>query len=121
MAKYTEADVQNAFSDVQNGISVAKAAKIWSVPRTTLRHRLEGSTTHRAAATRFQRLSPVQENLLVEWIRKQGTLGLPPTHSSVRYFVTRILAEGGDVQPLGRRWMAGFFKRNPAVKTLPGI
>ncbi|KAJ0161391.1 hypothetical protein CTA2_6302 [Colletotrichum tanaceti] len=30
----------------------------------------------------------------------------------------RILKDGGDSQPLGRKWMEGFSRRNPAVKTL---
>ena len=73
------------------------------MPCNALRQQLEGSSTHRVAAARFQRLSPVQENLLVEWICTQGALGLPLTHSSVRYFVTRILVEGGHVRLLGKR------------------
>ena len=120
MAKYTQQDVQNATSDIQNGMALTTAAKIWSVPRSTLQDRVCGTKSHQTAETRFQRLSPIQEHLLVEWIRTQGALGLPPTHNAIRYFVTRILVEEGDVRPLGKHWMEGFFKRNPSVRTLPG-
>jgi hypothetical protein len=60
-----------------------------------------------------QRLSLWQEENLVDWILIQGALGVPPTHAQIFYFVTRILANNGDTQPLGKYWMQGFFARNP--------
>ena len=78
MAKYTENDLQNALSDIQNGMAAAKAAKVWSVPRTTLRHRLRGREPLKVAKAHCQRLSPIQEEHLAHWIRVQGTIGCPP-------------------------------------------
>ncbi|KAK1963871.1 hypothetical protein LY78DRAFT_659941 [Colletotrichum sublineola] len=30
----------------------------------------------------------------------------------------RVLKAGGDLRPLGRKWMEGFLRRNPALQTL---
>ncbi|KAK6815478.1 hypothetical protein RU639_008682 [Aspergillus parasiticus] len=56
-----------------------------------------------------QRLSAIQE-----------ALGLPPTHQQLREFATRILAAQGDTQPLGKRWINSFLRRNPEIGTVRG-
>ena len=73
MAKYTENDLLNALADIQRGMAAAKAAKLWSVPRTTLRDRLRGAEPLKVAMAHCQRLSPSQEESLAQWIRIQGT------------------------------------------------
>ena len=120
MAKYTENDLQNALSDIQNGMAVAKAAKVWSVPRTTLRRRLRGAQPRKVAKEHRQRLSAIQEEHLARWIRVQGTIGCPPTHATIRFIASRILVNDGDLQPLGKNWMEGFLRRNPSIRTIPG-
>ena len=120
MAKYTENDLLNALADIQRGTAAAKAAKLWSVPRTTLRNRLRGAEPLKVAMAHCQRLSPSQEESLAQWIRIQGTIGYPPTHATIRFIASRILANDGDLKPLGRNWMEGFLKRNPSVKTMKG-
>ena len=120
MPKYTETDLRNALSDIQNGMSEAKAAIVWSVPRNTLRNRIHGHHPRQIGAEHLQRLAPIQEQRLVDWIRVQGTLGTPPNHATIREIVRRMLADDGDLQPLGKKWMEGFFRRNPTIKTMPG-
>ena len=120
MAKYTEIDLQNALADIRKGMTAAQAARVWSVPRTILGHRLRGGEPFKVAKAHCQRLSPSQEEALVQWIRVQGTIGYPPTHATIRFIASRILAHGGDLKPLGRNWMEGFLRRNPSVKTMKG-
>ena len=43
MAIYTENDVQNALTDIRNGVALATAATRNGVPRNTLRERLGGA------------------------------------------------------------------------------
>jgi 4-hydroxybenzoate polyprenyltransferase len=64
-----------------------------------------------------QRLSTVQEERLTEWVLTQESLGLGPTHGQIRDFTGRILRARGDNKPLGKRWMDGFLRRNPILKT----
>ena len=120
MAKYTETDLQNALADIRKGMSAAQAARVWSVPRTTLGHRLHGGKPLKVAKAHCQRLSPSQEEALVQWIRVQGTIGYPPTHTTIRFIASRILAHDGNPKPLGRNWMEGFLRRNPSIKTMKG-
>jgi len=61
MAIYTENDVQNALTDVRNGVALATAATRNGVPRNTLRGRLGGTQSCRYAHKDEQRLSTVQE------------------------------------------------------------
>ena len=65
----------------------------------------------------MQRLAPVQEQRLTDWVLVQESLGRNPTHAQIRAFAGRILATRHDTAPLGKRWMTGFLKRNPVLKT----
>ena len=120
MAKYTENDLLNALADIQRGMAAAKAAKLWSVPPTTLRDRLRGAEPLKVTKAHCQRLSPSQEESLAQWIRIQGTVEYPPTHTTIRFIASQILANDGDLKPLGKNWIKRFLKRNPSVKTIKG-
>lgn len=115
-SQYDEKSLQSAILDVQNGMSVQRASKTWGVPRSTLQNRLKGSESHKIAHSHLQRLSTEQEEKVVQWITLQESLGLAPSHSQIRSFVTKILLLGGDSEPLGRRWMQSFLKRHPELR-----
>lgn len=114
---YTEEDVQRALNAITNGTSQKKAGLEFGVPRSTLQNRMKGHISRQEAHIPQQRLSTVQEERLVTWVLTQESLGLAPTHSQIRAFAGRILQVRGDVIPLGRRWMTGFLRRNPILKT----
>lgn len=120
MPSYTEEDLQNAIQDVLSGISIRKAASGRGVPRQTISDRLSGRTTRKESHEDQQRLSKEQETSLRKWILIQQELGVPPTHSQLRDFATRILRNAGDTQPLGKHWVEGFLSRNREVKTVKG-
>jgi DDE superfamily endonuclease/Tc5 transposase DNA-binding domain len=117
MAKYTEYDIGQAILAVTNGQSIKSAALQWGIPRTTLHGRLHGRESRNEAFAGQQRLSPAQEKSLTQWILMQSDLGLPPTHAQIKQFTTRILAVKGDHEPLGKRWMQAFLRRNPSLRT----
>ena len=114
---YTEDDVQRALQEIAEGKSVRKAHLDWGVPRSTLQDRIDGRVSQKEAQEPYQRLSMVQEQRLTDWVLVQEALGLNPTHTQIRVFAGRILAAKGDAIPLGKRWMAGFMRRNPVLKT----
>jgi hypothetical protein len=68
MQQYTDYDISQALQAVAAGQSVRRAALDWGVPRSTLRCRLSGTETRQIAAETQQRLSPVQEKRLVDWV-----------------------------------------------------
>ncbi|KAF5488780.1 hypothetical protein CGCF413_v012397 [Colletotrichum fructicola] len=118
---YTENEINQALADMANGISARNASRRWGVPRSTLQDRTKGAQQRAAAFEDLQRLSHTQEAKLASWVQIQADLGLPPTHQQVKDFAQRILHAMGDTQPLGKRWMDGFLRRNPSIKAMVQI
>ena len=120
MAQYTEADIENALTDIQNGVPKSTAAMRHGIPRTTLRGRISGSRHHKIAYNNMQRLSIVQEENLARWVLRQEALNYAPTHAQVRAIATGVLKQAGDFEPLGKKWTAHFLNRHPELKTKLG-
>lgn len=120
MPKCTESDLTAALESVRSGRSVNAASRLWGVPRSTLRHRISGFPSKAKYAASSQRLSPLQEKHLTDWVLAQRALGFPPTHAQVREFASRVLGSSGDHRPLGKNWTEGFVQRNPALKPSKG-
>ncbi|KAL8364922.1 hypothetical protein RB595_004887 [Gaeumannomyces hyphopodioides] len=114
--QYTEEDVERAVAAVQAKVPISRAARLWGIPRTTLRRRLTGSLPGRQAQEQYQRIPPEQEKRLADWVLLQASLGLPPTHAEVRFFAQEILLQQGDPQPLGKHWIRGFLGRYPEIR-----
>jgi hypothetical protein len=120
MAPYTESDIAGALDDIRCGVSARMAAQRWGVPRSTIFSRSNGCQSRKQGAEALQRLSQYQERQLCEWARIQDSLGLAASHSQLKEFAQRILATQGDHEPLGKRWITGFLRRNPEIKTMRG-
>lgn len=116
MARYTEDEVNQALESIANGQSLRLASAQWGIPRSTLRHRIQGTQPRSTAASSRQKLSPVQERHLVDWVQVQAALGLPPTHQQVREFAERVLRLQGGHQTLGKNWFQAFLRRNPSIR-----
>ncbi|PZD36703.1 transposase-like protein, partial [Pyrenophora tritici-repentis] len=67
-----------------------------------------------------QRLTPEQEDFLVQWILEEEARAFPPSHARAREMANRILRMNGDHRPVGKHWMAAFLKRNPRVASVVG-
>ena len=80
MPSYTENALTAAIDAVNAGTPVKRAAHDYGIPLTTLRHRLAGRQSKITAHTFQQKLSPVQESRLAEWIRIQDAFGLALTY-----------------------------------------
>ena len=119
MPPYSENALQGALNAVYSGDSVIHAAADYAVPKTTLLSRLQGRESYKTAHASRQRLSTAQEDHMVNWIRIQAALALPPSYAQIRALAACVLQAGGDATPLGRRWLDAFFKRNPTCKTMP--
>ncbi|KAI3573509.1 hypothetical protein IWW34DRAFT_756535 [Fusarium oxysporum f. sp. albedinis] len=89
-----------AINLIQNGQSQVKAAKEASVPRSSLRDRLQGIEPRNKAHPDQQRLGPAVEDDIIRWLRLQDALCTPLTHFQIRQLVIRILSLQGDHDPV---------------------
>ncbi|TVY12490.1 hypothetical protein LARI1_G009648, partial [Lachnellula arida] len=117
MPLYTENDVQLALRAIASGMTQKTAGLEYGVPRGTLQDRIKGRLSRQEAHTFQQRLSMIQEDHLTKWVLVQESIGLAPTHQQIKTFAGRIASNQGDAKPMGKRWMAGFLRRNPILKT----
>ncbi|CCD33716.1 hypothetical protein BofuT4_P065280.1 [Botrytis cinerea T4] len=114
---YTEDDIAAALFAIAGGMSMRKACSEYGIPRTTLHNRINGHLSHKKGAQNLQKIAPVQERALANWILVQEALGTSPTHRQIRELGESILnLEGGDLS-LGKRWIHSFLERNPEIKT----
>jgi hypothetical protein len=112
-SRYTSENVMLALEAIANSISEQKASLDYRVLRTTILSRIDSHTPHQE----IQKLAPVQEKRLIEWILVHEGLGLSPTHTQIKDFAQRLLAVRGDTITLGKRWIRGLLKRNPILRT----
>ena len=82
--QYTEFDLYHAIQAVENGQSLREVARDYEIPRGTLRRRIGGSKTRKQGAQDLQRLSPIQEEELVNWISTQEAMGTSATHAQIK-------------------------------------
>ncbi|KAI1000169.1 hypothetical protein K3495_g8029, partial [Podosphaera aphanis] len=103
-----ESAIQDAISEINSGSykSERAVAKAYGVPRSTLRSRIRGDHSHTIAHSNQQRLSPEQEEYVIEWILEEDSRAQPPSHPRAREMVTRILQMNGDSRPLGKLWLS---------------
>ena len=84
-------------------------AKKYGLVESTLRRRFKGQTVsiEAARAITHQRLSIVQEEVLIERINQLTDRGLPPTGSIVRNLAEELLQDR-----VGKNWTSGFVHRH---------
>ena len=91
MPAYTEEEMQNAITAVENGGSLHQASKQYKVPRSTLRSRLRGASSKEEVNHDGQKLSVTEETSLANWARIQYAFGLPLTHRQLHLAAQRML------------------------------
>src|SRR6266699_5641784 len=118
MPSYTENTFAAAIDAVNAGTPLRRAAREYGIPKATLRDRRADRQAKTIAHTFQQKLSPIQESRLTEWICIQDALSLGPIHAQIRTFANRILLAGGSTVGVGKHWLEGFLRCNPSVRTL---
>jgi hypothetical protein len=105
-----------AISDLQNGkiSKIAHAAKIYNLPRTTLRNRLHGTQQRSLVRANNHKLAQFEEESLVKWVLDLDRRGLPPRHSLVREMANHLLSQHGG-QQVGEKWVYNLVKRRPEI------
>ena len=89
-----------AISDFQNGKipNIAQAARIYNIPRTTLRNRLHGIEQRSLVRANGHKLTQYEEESLIKWVLDLDRRALPPRHSLIRDMANYILSQRGDQQ-----------------------
>jgi predicted DNA-binding protein (UPF0251 family) len=104
-ARMTVADeaIDQAIESVNSGVPQKEAAKQWGVPPTTLWNRLHGTRADKEVKKAKQRLTEVQEAIIVDWAKSEERAGQGRSKVRLRAFGQAILMETGDMKPLGAR------------------
>jgi hypothetical protein len=71
--------IAESLQKVDNGRSILTAARDFKILRSTLQGRLKGSQPRRNLAISNQKLSPVQEETLINWILDIDAAGRTPS------------------------------------------
>jgi hypothetical protein len=98
-------------------LSISAVARKFSVSCCTLSDRLCGAHSNHEAHMDKQRLTPEQEEKLVEWIIDWRRNGVGITHQMVGLMVTTIICVNGNNQPVGQHWISHFIQRHERLKT----
>ena len=65
-------------------------------------------------------LSFYQEELIVDWIWMEDSVGRAPTHEDMRQLAEALAAQQGKADKLGKIWTQRFLNRHPEIKTMRG-
>ncbi|CCF45783.1 transposase, partial [Colletotrichum higginsianum] len=113
-----EAQLILAVQAIKNtpNLSIRAAARIYSVPFTTLRDRLNGKPSRRDIMPKLRNLTLLEEEKLVKYILDLDARSFPPRISGVEEMANHLLADRG-ARPVGKRWASNFIKRQPQLRT----
>jgi hypothetical protein len=100
--------------------SFRRLARLYNVPRTTLQTRLQGVTPKHEITRVNRRLSPVEEQSLVQWILDLDRCGIPPQIIDVRRMADVLLPARGQnppPPPLGKNWVSRWVNNQVELQT----
>jgi hypothetical protein len=105
-----ETSIDSAIAELNMQIqpNYAATAKKFNVNRTTLRRRFLGTqlSAREASSQTHQKLTIVQEEVLIDWINKLTDRTMPPTTQ-----IVRNVAEELSGSPVGKNWVSQFVGR----------
>lgn len=105
----TPLDIALENLSIQDVPNVNLAAKTYGVVESTLRRRWKNKTTshQEASSLHKQRLTNVQEEVLISQIDRLTDRGLPPTAQMVKNFAEEIIQDS-----VGKNWTSDFVRRH---------
>jgi hypothetical protein len=99
-------------------VSIRKAAKLYGIKNwERLRGRLHGARPRENHSADMQRLSPMEESVLVTWCLQLYNWGWPARITQLRRMAVELLKEKGDTRELGSCWQGAFLRRHPELKS----
>ena len=100
--------------------SICALAKAYNVPKSTLQTRIRGTQPRSETASVNRKLSPIEEQSLVQWILDLNRRGFPPHIINVRRMADALLAARGQdppPQPVGKNWVSRFIQSQLELQT----
>jgi hypothetical protein len=99
-------------------VSIRKAAKLYGIKNwERLRGRLHGARPRENHSAEMQRLSPMEESVIVAWCLQLYNWGWPARITQLRRMAVELLKEKGDTRALGSSWQSSFLRRHPELKS----
>jgi len=93
--------------------SVRALAAAYDVPKSTLQRRLHGTQARSEIVSVNRKLSPIEEQSLVQWILELDRRGFPPYIIDVRRMADALLSARGQdppPPPVGKKWVSRFIQ-----------
>ncbi|XP_060606285.1 uncharacterized protein LOC132758607 [Ruditapes philippinarum] len=119
---YDRSNLQRAFEATQKGISAYRAAKMYSVPPTTLWDRISGRVKATARVGHETIFTQEEEQKLYNHITYMAEIGYGYNKMSLQYLAKDYADSLGKVvradKSLSDNWFYGFTKRWPDLKTV---
>src|SRR5450432_829231 len=97
-------------------LSRRKAAKIYNIPETTLRDRMNGRTTLSERRPAVQKLTEMEEEIIVQYIFDRDSRGFSPRLTDVEDMANYLL-DARRAKHVGKLWAHRFVARRPELKT----
>jgi hypothetical protein len=100
--------------------SLRALAAAYDVPESTLRTRLRGTQPRSETVSVNRKLSPIEEQSLVQWILNLDQRGFPARIIDVRRMADALLAARGQdppPPPTGKKWVSRFIQSQPELQT----
>jgi hypothetical protein len=97
-----------------------QTSRVYNIPRTTLQRRLKGVRPKHETRPPNRKLSPVEEQSLVQWILDLDRRGFPPQIIDVRRMADVLLAARGQnppPPPVGKNWVSRFVNNQSELQT----
>jgi hypothetical protein len=92
-------------------LSIRQAATAFNIPRSMLQDRFHGRKTRQEGHAHEQNLMPVQEDLVIKWVKVLGRRGVPVTQATLQDYASEICGK-----PIGETWPKRFMARHPDIK-----
>jgi hypothetical protein len=125
MPSYTEEDVTNVLNSLVNGEykSIHRAVLVFQIPYSTLRNQIQKPKSRKESHISQQKLTPIKESTLENWIYRAAKLGTPVTRQLVKILASEIQSEKSsnnnenESRPISDRWINRFQKCHLRIKT----
>lgn len=118
---YDECQLQKVLGEVRAGkISKKSAAKIYSIPRSTIQFRL-GPKFTKIRPGPSTVLTEAEELAIVDWVKVSQRKGFPKRKEDILHAVKDFLEENNRDHPFGEEnlpgkgWFHSFLKRHPSI------
>lgn len=112
---WDKTSMKQAVEAVEKGVTVRKAAELYSVPRSTLHDRLSGKTAEDSRSGPQPYLSWNEEEELTSFLLQAAKIGYPYTRKQILALVQQIVHSKGITTTVTNGWWERFLKRHPQL------